>query len=414
MRTLYTLLLRLLLPFVLVRLWLRGRREPGYREGVSERFGVYRGEKPDKLVWVHAVSVGEARAAAPLVRALAARLPEHRILITCTTAAGRETLKQVYGDSILSAFLPYDFPEAVQAFLAHFSPVLAVLMETEVWPNLLAGCAARGVPVVLANARLSEKSARGYLRLRSLARPAFASLALVCAQSEADAARLRSVGARRVEVTGNLKFDVGPDPEQLAGGRAWRAAIGRPMLLLASTREGEEQMLLEELKADRNLLVVIVPRHPQRFDDVAPMTQSRRTRQPLPLPEHRLYLGDTMGEMPFYYAACDVAVIGGSFAPLGGQNLIEALACGSPVVVGPSMFNFAEATRLALEAGAVLQAANAAEAVKLAVSLLHDARLRRAMSAAGRKLCQTHRGATGRHLKLLDEVIRAATAPARG
>jgi 3-deoxy-D-manno-octulosonic-acid transferase len=413
-RTLYTAALRLLLPFVLARLWLRGRREPGYREGISERFGVYRGEKPEKLVWVHAVSVGEARAAAPLVRALAARLPDHRILVTCTTAAGRETLKQVYGDSILVAFLPYDFPEAVQAFLAHFSPRLGVLMETEVWPNLLAGCAARGVPVVLANARLSEKSARGYLRLRSLAQPAFASLALVCAQSEADAARLRSVGARRVEVTGNLKFDVGPDPEQLAAGRAWRAAIGRPMLLLASTREGEEQMLLEELKADRNLLVVIVPRHPQRFDDVAPMTQARRTRQPLPLPEHRLYLGDTMGEMPFYYAACDVAVIGGSFAPLGGQNLIEALACGSPVVVGPSMFNFAEATRLALEAGAVLQAANAVDAVKLAVSLLHDARLRRAMSAAGRKLCQTHRGATERHLKLLDEVIRAAIAPARG
>jgi 3-deoxy-D-manno-octulosonic-acid transferase len=413
-RTLYTAALRLLLPFVLARLWLRGRREPGYREGISERFGVYRGEKPEKLVWVHAVSVGEARAAAPLVRALAARLPDHRILVTCTTAAGRETLKQVYGDSILVAFLPYDFPEAVQAFLAHFSPRLGVLMETEVWPNLLAGCAARGVPVVLANARLSEKSARGYLRLRSLAQPAFASLALVCAQSEADAARLRSVGARRVEVTGNLKFDVGPDPEQLAAGRAWRAAIGRPMLLLASTREGEEQMLLEEIKADRNLLVVIVPRHPQRFDDVAPMTQARRTRQPLPLPEHRLYLGDTMGEMPFYYAACDVAVIGGSFAPLGGQNLIEALACGSPVVVGPSMFNFAEATRLALEAGAVLQAANAVDAVKLAVSLMHDARLRRAMSAAGRKLCQTHRGATERHLKLLDEVIRAATAPARG
>jgi 3-deoxy-D-manno-octulosonic-acid transferase len=413
-RTLYTAALRLLLPFVLARLWLRGRREPGYREGISERFGVYRGEKPEKLVWVHAVSVGEARAAAPLVRALAARLPDHRILVTCTTAAGRETLKQVYGDSVLAAFLPYDFPEAVQAFLAHFSPRLGVLMETEVWPNLLAACAARGVPVVLANARLSEKSARGYLRLRSLAQPAFASLALVCAQSEADAARLRSVGARRVEVTGNLKFDVGPDPEQLAAGRAWRAAIGRPMLLLASTREGEEQMLLEELKADRNLLVVIVPRHPQRFDDVAPMTQARRTRQPLPLPEHRLYLGDTMGEMPFYYAACDVAVIGGSFAPLGGQNLIEALACGSPVVVGPSMFNFAEATRLALEAGAVLQAANAVDAVKLAVSLMHDARLRRAMSAAGRKLCQTHRGATERHLKLLDEVIRAATAPARG
>jgi 3-deoxy-D-manno-octulosonic-acid transferase len=409
-RTLYTVVLRLLLPFVLARLWLRGRREPGYREGVSERFGVYRGEKPDKLVWVHAVSVGEARAAAPLVRALAARLPDHRILVTCTTAAGRETLKHVYGDSILAAFLPYDFPEAVQAFLAHFSPRLGVLMETEVWPNLLAGCAARGVPVVLANARLSEKSARGYLRLRSLSAPAFASLALVCAQSEADAARLRSVGARRVEVTGNLKFDVGPDPEQLASGRAWRAALGRPVLLLASTREGEENLLLQAMPAEKNLLVLVVPRHPQRFDEVAPLAQSRRTRDPAPAPEHRVYLGDTMGEMPFYYAACDVAMIGGSFAPLGGQNLIEALAAGAPVVLGPSMFNFAEATRLALEAGAAIQAADAPSAVKRALELIRDDRQRRRMADAGRKLCLAHRGATERHLALIAQV----TAPARG
>src|SRR6185436_14116431 len=252
-------------------------------------------------------SVGEARAAAPLVRALAARMPDHRILVTCTTAAGRETLRQVYGDSVLAAFLPYDYPEAVRAFLAHFAPRLGVLMETEVWPNLLAACAAKGVPVVLANARLSEKSARGYRRFRSLAEPAFGSLALACAQSEADAARLRSVGARRVEITGNLKFDVGPDAEQLAAGRAWRAALGRPVLLLASTREKEETLLLNEIAFEKNLLVVVVPRHPQRFDEVAPLTQSRRTRQPMPLPEHRVHLGDTMGEMPFYYAACDVA-----------------------------------------------------------------------------------------------------------
>ncbi|HXU43524.1 MAG TPA: 3-deoxy-D-manno-octulosonic acid transferase [Burkholderiales bacterium] len=410
MRTLYTLLLRLLLPFVLVRLWLRGRREPGYREGVSERFGVYRGEKPEKLVWVHAVSVGEARAAAPLVRALAARMPDHSILVTCTTAAGRETLRQVYGDSVLAAFLPYDFPEAVQAFLAHFSPRLGVLMETEVWPNLLAACAARGVPVVLANARLSEKSARGYLRLRSLAAPAFGSLALACAQSDADATRLRSVGARRVEVTGNLKFDVGPDAEQLAAGRAWRAALGRPVLLLASTREGEEATLLKEIGVEKNLLVLVVPRHPQRFDEVAPLAQSRRSRDPVPAPEHRVHLGDTMGEMPFYYAACDVAVIGGSFAPLGGQNLIEALAAGAPVVLGPSMFNFAEATRLAVEAGAALQAADAASAVRQALELVRDARRRRRMADAGRRLCLAHRGATERHLAL----IAQATAPARG
>jgi len=409
-RTLYTVVLRLLLPFVLVRLWLRGRREPGYREGVGERFGVYRGEKPDKLIWVHAVSGGEARAAAPLVRARAARLPDHRILVTCTTAAGRETLKQVYGDSILAAFLPYDFPEAVQAFRAHFSPRLGVLMETEIWPNLLAACAARGVPVVLANARLSEKSARGYLRWRSLAEPAFGSLALACAQSEADAARLRSVGARRVEVTGNLKFDVGPDPGQLAAGRAWRAALGRPVLLLASTREGEEKLLLQAMPAEKNLLVLVVPRHPQRFDEVAPLAQSRRTRDPAPAPGHRVYLGDTMGEMPFYYAACDVAMIGGSFAPLGGQNLIEALAAGAPVVLGPSMFNFAEATRLALEAGAAIQAADAPSAVQRALELIHDDRQRRRMADAGRKLCLAHRGATERHLALIAQV----TAPVRG
>jgi len=410
LRTLYTALLRLALPLILVRLWLRGRREPGYRRAVGERFGVYRGEKPDKLVWVHAVSVGEARAAAPLVRGLMERLPDHRVLVTCTTAAGRETLQQVYGDSILSAFLPYDYPRAVQAFLAHFSPRLGILMETEVWPNLLAGCAARGVPVVLANARLSEKSARGYLRFRSLAEPAFASLALTCAQSEADAARLRSVGARRVEVTGNLKFDVGPEPEQLAAGRAWRAALGRPVLLLASTREKEEMLLLEQVPKDEKLLIVVVPRHPQRFDEVAPMAQSRRTRDPAPKPGHRVYLGDTMGEMPFYYAACDVALIGGSFMPLGGQNLIEALAAGAPVVVGPHMFNFAEATRLALEAGAAVQEPDAASAVKRALALLHDVRERRHMSEAGRKLCQRHRGATERHLALITAAMGAATA----
>lgn len=411
MRTLYTIILRLALPLIVVRLWLRGRREPGYRQAVGERFGRYHGEKPGKLVWVHAVSVGEARAAAPLVRGLIARLPDHRVLVTCTTAAGRDTLQQVFGDSILTAFLPYDYPEAVRAFLSHFQPRLGVLMETEVWPNLLAACAAKGVPMVLANARLSEKSARGYLRFRSLAEPAFGSLALACAQSEADATRLRSVGARRVELTGNLKFDVGPDARQLAAGRAWRAALGRPVLLLASTREKEEALLLEAIPEHKDLLVVVVPRHPQRFDEVAPLAQSRRSREPLPAPQHRVHLGDTMGEMPFYYAACDVAIIGGSFAPLGGQNLIEALAAGAAVVVGPSMFNFAEATRLAVQAGAVFQAADASAAVRRALELLRDSRTRRHMGEAGRKLCQTHRGATERHLALIGEVMARAPVP---
>src|SRR5205807_2471724 len=203
-RALYTALLRLALPLILLRLWWRGRREPGYRAGVPERLGHYELDAPPKLLWVHAVSVGEARAAAPLVRALAQALPDHHVLVTCTTAAGRETLKQVYGETVLAAYLPYDFPGSVRSFLEHFRPRLGVLMETEIWPNLLAGCARNGVPVLLANALLSEKSARGYALWSALTRPAFAALAAVCAQSAADAARLRALGAREVEVTGNL------------------------------------------------------------------------------------------------------------------------------------------------------------------------------------------------------------------
>jgi len=399
MRRLYTLALRLALPFILLRLWWRGRREPGYRGNVQERFGVYLLEKPPKALWVHAVSVGEARAAAPLVRALTEALPDHAVLLTCTTATGRETLKQVYGESVLTAYVPYDYPESVQAFLEHFRPRLGVLMETELWPNLLALCASHGVPMALANARMSEKSARGYRRWRALMAPGIRSLAAVCAQSAADAERLRALGAPRVEVTGNLKFDLTLDAAQLSAGREWRRQVARPVLLLASTREGEEKLLLENASADT--LIVVVPRHPQRFDEVGALAQSRRTRSPLPGPDDRVHLGDTMGEMAFYYAACDVAVIGGSFLPLGGQNLIEALAAGAPVVVGPSMFNFAEATRLALDAGAAIETAGAAAAMRQASELLSDPEKRKAMGAAGKKLCEAHRGATQRHLEIL-------------
>ena len=389
------------MPLIIARLWWRAVREPGYRRSIGERFGRYATRRAEKLVWLHAVSVGEARAAAPLVRALAAALPDHRLLVTCTTAAGRETVKQVYGESVLSAFLPYDLPGAVQRFIEHFRPRLGVLMETEVWPNLLAGCAANRVPVVLANARMSEKSARGYARWRGLARPAFARLAAVCAQSEADAQRLRALGAARVEVTGNLKFDVEPDGALLAAGEAWRRGLGRPVLLLASTREGEEPLLLGALPAwDKRLLVLVVPRHPQRFDEVARWAQSRRSRGEPPAPHERVHLGDTMGEMAFYFGACDVAIIGGSFVPVGGQNLIEGLAAGAPVIAGPSMFNFAEATRFALQAGAALQASNANEAVRLALDLIKDPARRKAMGEAGKALCAAHRGATARHVEV--------------
>ena len=398
MRSLYTVLLRLALPFLLARLWWRGRAEPGYRDAVTERFGIYRIDRAERLLWIHAVSVGEARAAEPLVRALGGALPDHRILMTCTTAAGRETIKQLYSESLFSAYLPYDFPEAAQGFLQYFRPRLGILMETEIWPNLLEQCARHRVPVMLANARLSEKSARGYRRWRALLRPAFASLAAVCAQSAADAQRLRAVGAPAVEVTGNLKFDVEPDAAQLAAGAAWRSALARRVILLASTREGEERMLLDAAPADLAALLLVVPRHPRRFDEVAELAQSRRSRQSTPASADRVHLGDSMGEMAFYYAACDVAIIGGSFAPLGGQNLIEALAAGAPVIVGPHMYNFAQATELAVAAGAAIQVPDAASAMRGAIGLLANEEQRRRMSEAGRNLCAAHRGATARHL----------------
>jgi 3-deoxy-D-manno-octulosonic-acid transferase len=407
LRTLYTHLLRLVVPLFLLRLWWRGRREPGYRQDVEERLGVYATDRREKLVWVHAVSVGEARAAAPLVRALQALLPDHGILVTCTTAAGRETLKQVYGETVLAAYLPYDTPRAVQGFLQHFRPRLGVLMETEVWPNLVALCAENGVPVMLANARMSERSAAQYRRWRSLSEPAFRSLAAVCAQSAADAERLRALGAARVEVTGNLKFDVEPSAAQVEAGRAWRAALGRPVLLLASTREGEEKLLLDALPpSDAEPLVVVVPRHPQRFDEVAGLCQARRSKGESPAGSHRVFLGDTMGEMPFYYGACDVAVIGGSFVPEGGQNLIEALACGAPVLIGPSVFNFEQATRLAIEAGAAIQASDAATGIREALALLADERRRKTMASAGLRLCEAHRGAAERHLEVCKRLLK--------
>jgi 3-deoxy-D-manno-octulosonic-acid transferase len=418
-RLLYTALLWLALPLVLLRLRWRARREPGYAEAIAERFGASSLRVKPRLLWVHAVSVGEARACAPLVRALQREYPDHDLLVTCLTAAGRETVRQVYGGSVLCAWLPYDYPGALRRFLEHYRPRLGVLVETEVWPNLVHACARQGVPLVLANARMSARSARGYRALSGLTRPAFAALAAVCAQSEADAGRIRALGARTVSVTGNLKFDVEPDPAQSAAGRAWRAALphGR-VLLLASTREGEEAQLLSALGAqDDGTLVVLVPRHPQRFDEVAALARrmgfapARRSLAEPPRAGQRLYLGDTMGEMAFYYAAADVAVIGGSFEPLGGQNLIEACAAGVPVVAGPHMFNFADATRRALEAQAAVQAADAAAAIAAASALLADPQQCARMGEAGRRLCAAHRGAAERHLAACRALLGA---PARG
>jgi 3-deoxy-D-manno-octulosonic-acid transferase len=413
-RALYTLALYAAFPFILAKLWWRGRREPGYRRRVRERFGHYRTAAPRPVLWLHAVSVGEARAAVPLVRALQAEFPGEAVLVTCMTAAGRDTVKQLFGETVQRAWLPYDYPGAVHRFLERYRPRLGVLMETEIWPNLLAACRELEVPVMLANARMSEPSARGYARWRRLSRPAFAGLAAVCAQSEADGERLSALGAARIQVTGNLKFDLVPDGVQAAAGRNWRAALGRPVLLFASTREGEERSLLDALPAQAGqALAVFVPRHPQRFDEVAQLlaaragTTGRRSRGQLPRPDERAYLGDTLGEMAFYYGAADVAVVGGSFAPHGGQNLIEACAAGVPAVLGPSMFNFAEATRMALAAGAALQVRDAAQAVRAGLDLCADPARRERMGEAGRRLCEMHRGAARRHLEICRRLLRA-------
>ena len=398
----YSLLLSVLKPAYLFKLWWRGREEPLYRHAVLERLGVYRHQRSQGWVWIHAVSLGETRAAGSLIEALRAELPGMRLLLTHGTATGREAGRALLQPGDAQAWLPYDTPSVVRRFFAQFRPAVGVLMETEVWPNLLHAARAAGVPMVLANARLSEKSLRQAKRLEAVMRPAVDTIALVLAQTPDDARRLAEAGAAQVEVCGNLKFDMAPAPQLLALGQRWRqAAGGRAVVLAASTREGEEEPLLaawRELPQPRPLLL-LVPRHPQRFDEVAVMVRSTGLRlvrrsewgdgtSPI---DADVWLGDSIGEMPAYYACADVALLGGSFAPLGGQNLIEAAACGCPVVMGPHTFNFADAAELSLAAGASVRADDLGSAVprasEMAVSAEREAMAQRCLAFAS-----AHRG----------------------
>jgi len=408
----YTLLLFALIPAALFHLWWRARRQPGYLRHVGERFGRYAFEIRQPVIWIHAVSVGETRAAEPLVMALAERHPDHRILLTHTTPTGRATGEQLFGDRVERAYLPYDLPFAVARFLDRFRPDIGVIVETELWFNLAHACSKRGVPLLLVNARLSERSARGYARLAHLTKEALRSLCGVGAQTESDAARLEALGAPVVEVTGNLKFDVAPAPAMAALALELRRMFGagRPILLAASTREGEEPIVLDALArlAIPHTLLVIVPRHPQRFDEVAQLLDARglgwqrRSRgEPVPAAT-QVVLGDTMGEMSAYYGACDVAFIGGSLLPLGGQNLIEACAVGTPVLVGPHTFNFAEAATLAEAAGAAIRVADASQLATEAARLLTDPSLRARMRAAATRFAAAHRGATAKTVRLIE------------
>ena len=407
----YTLLLYALLPRALLHLLWRARRQRAYLEHIAERCGRYAVATGQSLIWVHAVSVGETRTAEPLIDALQRNYPQHRILLTHMTPTGRATGTALFGDRVLRCYLPYDFPFAVERFLEHFRPACGVLLETEIWPNLIHACCARGVPIYLVNARLSEKSFRKYRHFGRFAAASLHELTGIAAQSNADAERLKALGATGVEVTGNLKFDNVPDTALVAQGEAWRAAWGRsrPVLLLASTREGEEALLLQALQdiAIPRLLTVVVPRHPQRFDEVAALLerhavpyQRRSAGQPIAA-QTRVVLGDSMGEMFAYYAACDVAIMGGSVLPFGAHNLIEACAVGRPVILGPHTYNFAEATQFAVDAGAALRVADARGAIAAAGELMRDSARAQRMAQAGLAFARSHQGATDKILGML-------------
>ena len=429
-RFLYALMWILATPFVIARLHLRARRQPGYALRIGERFGRYDPVPAAQRIWIHAVSVGETRAAAPLVEALAKSHPGHRILITHMTPTGRDTGIEVFGDRVERAWLPYDMGFAVRRFVDHFRPTLGIVLETELWPRLLQECRAQGVPVMLANARLSERSERRYARFPAIARWALANLDGIAAQTPADAQRFERLGARAVAVTGNVKFDLEVPADAADRGREFRARFGpaRAIWVAGSTREGEEALLLDALAADPpppGVLLVIVPRHPQRFEEVAELASSRgfavaRRSDAAPVDGAvRVLVGDSMGEMLAYYAAADLVLMGGSFLDYGSQNLIEACALGKPVIVGPSTFNFEQAADGAIAAGAAVRVSDAGAALAQAAAIQRDAARRTAMGDKALEFVAAHRGAVARLEQWITATATAAAAaasraPARG
>lgn len=429
----YSLLMWLAQPLLRRKLARRGWHEPGYLMAVEERFGRYTQppEQASELVWVHAVSLGETRTAAALLNALRAAHPGLRILLTHGTATGRAEGANLLQPGDVQVWQPWDSPAAVARFFNHFKPRLGLLMETEIWPNAVAAAKARAMPLLLVNGRLSEKSLRLALRLAPLSLPAYGALSAVLAQTEADARRFARLGGKVAGVFGNLKFDATPDASQLAQGQAWRQALAQPVLLLASSRDGEEDDFLKEIsavtqsiraqtainniaiKVPGSFRTLIVPRHPQRFDAVQALAEQRGLRvsrrsawaagpaDSMEAMQADIWLGDSLGEMALYYALADVALLGGSFAPLGGQNLIEAAACGCPVVMGPHTFNFAEAAGLAEAAGAALRVGAMAAGVKAAAALMADEAAQGHAREAAAHFVRQHRHATARTVQAL-------------
>ena len=417
----YGWVMRVLSPLLLLKLYLRSRKEPLYGVSVSERFGYYSLPASAGGVWIHAVSLGETRAIQTLVAAIRQSHPGVKFVFTHGTATGREQGMGLLHDGDVQVWQPWDTPEMVARFLRHFQPRAGFLVDTEVWPVMVDQAYQHGVPVVLLNARLSAKSLRRSMQWSALSRPAFNKLHGVWAQSEQDAKRFQALGVTVQSVMGNLKFDAVPDSQTLQQGLAWRKAMARPVVLLAISREGEEAALLECLAQQPTYLQDVqwwlVPRHPQRFEQVAALVHAKGLSLQLRSDwsatpdvqacrsDTQVVLGDSMGEMPFYFGVASVCLLGGSFEPLGGQNLIEACACACPVVMGPHTYNFAQAAQLALQDGAAVRVQDMAEAVKTAYQIALDRQACERKSSLAVEFAARHQGAVTRCLQLMQPLL---------
>ena len=434
-RTLYLLLWLVATPVIVGYLLWRSRRQPDYRRGWGQRFLGRYGRRPaSPCIWIHAVSVGETRAAAPLIDALRASHPDLPVLVTHMTPTGRETAESLFGDRVAHAYLAYDYPLALAAFFRHWRPRIGIVMETEIWPNLMVAAARAGTPMVLANARLSPKSLVAMRRWTALMQPAAGRFDRILAQTDSDAKRFailldsEALPAAESSITtvGNVKFDIEPPAAQRALAVDFRRGFaGARVFLCASTRDGEEAAILDAWQKYRTanppplerLLLVIVPRHPQRFDAVFALARARgmaaqRRSDGEPLrPGTDVWIGDAMGELWASYLAADLAYIGGSIVPLGGQNLIEAAASGCPILIGRHTFNFAMASDEAVRAGAAMRVADFDALVAAAHTLAADADRRRKMADAGLSFAASHRGATARSIAVIEEILRRRNAP---
>ena len=419
---LYAVFMRLAKPLLRRKLHKRAQAEPLYGQFIEERFGHYSQSAHQDWIWIHAVSLGETRTAAILLQGLRQALPGMKLLLTNGTATGREEGRKLLQDGDLQVWQPWDSPEVLDRFFSAFKPKLGLLLETEVWPLLVQGAQVHGVPLMLVNARMSDKSMLKAQRWPSLMQPAYAGLSAVCAQAQDDATRLKALGAKVQGIFGNLKFDAKPDAVQLALGQSWRQQLTAPVVMLASSREGEESAWLAAWqtfilqRSDVHVHWLIVPRHPQRVAEVESLLLSgglrvsRRSTWGQEGPTHPtpvVLLGDSLGEMALYYSLSDVALLGGSFEKLGGQNLIEAAACACPIVMGPHTFNFAEASEAAQASGAAQRASDMAEAVRLAVETVQSKQAQQMRSNQAVQFAQQHGGATERTVLAVRELLNS-------